>query len=121
MRLDTALVINVNTLALDYHNIEHDEWFYLCFTVVAEGFFYFYWVEFLIKFVGLGPGGYFATGARQFEFIMLVASVAERSTSTIEINPMILRILRVSRMRTQGLSNPGLALCYARKGSLTPD
>jgi len=91
------LVININTLAFDYHKIEEDVSFYRYWLTVADCFFYFYWCEFSLKFFALGPHGYFGNAGRQFEFSMLCASVVERSVSGIEINPMVLRMLRVSR------------------------
>ena len=75
-----VLVININTLALDYHGIETHPTFHKYFKIVADAFFFWYWMEFLIKFIGLGPGGYFSAAGRQFEFLMLMASVAERSS-----------------------------------------
>ena len=87
-----VLVININTLAFDYHNIADDVWFHSAWVAVADGFFYWYWCEALFKIFALGPRGYFAAPIRQFEFMTLMASVAERSTSSIEINPMVLRV-----------------------------
>ena len=93
----TIIVLNVVLLSFDYHQIEADKYIHLTWVILAECFYYFYWFEFLVKIFGLGPQGYFQSSARQFEFSMILASVAERWLSAMEINPMVYRMLRVSR------------------------
>jgi len=93
------VIINVNVLAADYHHIEHDLQFYHAWHTCAKFFYYLYWGEFLLKITGLGPAGYFMSEERWFEFFLLLSSIFEEiaTHSGMELNPMVMRVLRVSR------------------------
>lgn len=94
-----TLVLNLQTLAFDYHaREERHPQFHAALQLVAEAFFYWYWLEFAIKMIGLGWGGYFSDGGRVFEFAMLALSILERNYTAMHINPVLLRVLRLSRV-----------------------
>ena len=92
------LLINLNMLAFDFHRMDEYPG-YAFFSLAADAFYYLYWIEFGLKLFALGISGFLADGGRVFELLLLVLSLLERySSSLVKINPMVLRLLRLSRV-----------------------
>ena len=92
------VVLNMALLACDHDGIEADEAFYAPYLALSNGFMIWYFVEFGIKFFALGPHGYFLGASRQFEFVLLLATLVELAETSLHISPMMLRSLSVLRL-----------------------
>jgi hypothetical protein len=95
-------VISANLVQLcgDYFRIEENELHHAMYEAFTIMFRIMYLFEFLIKIMGLGVQGYFSSGSRRVEFLLLVATGLEctQDASDALFPPMLLRFLRLVRV-----------------------
>ncbi|KOO34803.1 voltage-gated ion channel superfamily [Chrysochromulina tobinii] len=95
-------VISANLVQLcgDYFRIEENELHHAMYEAFTTMFRIMYLLEFLIKIMGLGVQGYFSSGSRRVEFLLLVATGLEctQGASDALFPPMLLRFLRLVRV-----------------------
>ena len=73
-----AIVANIVVMACDYEGIESDDPAFYAWYISANDFFRtLYFTEFGIKIVALGVCGYLSSMARQFEFVLILATLLE--------------------------------------------
>ena len=96
------VVLNVAIMGFDYQGIERHprdaallEWMLSVFTSV-------YYVECILKLIGLGVSEYFADGWCRFDFSLVALSILEHAIANVDdilpVPPMLFRILRILRV-----------------------
>uniref|UniRef100_A0A7S2IXR0 Sodium channel protein n=1 Tax=Haptolina brevifila TaxID=156173 RepID=A0A7S2IXR0_9EUKA len=98
-----VIIGNVLGMALDFHRIDEYETYYYFYSNGMLFFTYFYYAEFLVKFFGLGPIGYFSDPWCRFDFFLVCVSLGDQFFSELletllPFPPTMIRVLRVARV-----------------------
>lgn len=101
--LTIIIFLNVGVMACDYHGMQDDEEIYYYFTTVNHYFRTIYYAECVLKIVGLGFRGYFATNWNRFDFFLVWMTLIDTYFADIldeylPVPPMFLRVMRVARV-----------------------
>ena len=98
-----VIMVIVGVMACDYWGIEQDERPLELFNAATRWSAYFFYAEFVLKILGLGPGGYFGDAWCRFDFVLVCTTLldqfaAELLAKVLPVNAMLLRSLRVIRV-----------------------
>ena len=95
-----VIFLNVAVMASEYYGMRDDILFWIVHVSLTATCQLAYVIEFVIKIVGLGLVGYFASGHRIFEFALLASIFVDdfASSGAIVIPPMVLRVVRLGRV-----------------------
>ena len=101
--MTTIIMANVFVMSCDYHRIEEDPHNYFWYDTANHYFLIIYYVECVLKVVGLGVGGYFKSTWNKFDFFLVCVSLIQEYAvdfldKYLPIPPMLLRIVRLARI-----------------------
>ena len=102
--LTTAVVLfNICVMASHYYGEENDPQTYHWYTVLMTLCTRFYYLEFVLKIIGLGIHSYFDDGWNKFDFSLIVAALLEEFAAELveeylPLPPMLLRVMRIARV-----------------------
>ena len=103
------IILNVSVMSINYYGIESDGGLLLTAYIYLMGLCTrVYYVECLLKLLGLTIMGYFSSAWNRFEFTLVLAAILDdyaTSSVSLPLPPMLLRVLRIAR-RTS-LRSPG--------------
>ena len=90
-------------MACDYWGIENHEGHLHAYNSAMDLFSLVYYVECILKLIGLAPDGYFGDGWNRFDFTLVCTSLVDQFATELlarylPLPPMLLRVLRVFRV-----------------------
>ena len=99
----TAVIIgNIGLMACEYWGIEQDDGAAHAYDRAMQTFISIYYIECILKIIGLGPRGYFGDSWCRFDFFLVCTALADQLgselMSLIPMPPYLLRVLRVFRI-----------------------
>ena len=97
------IVANIGVMACDYWGIENNEGHLHAYNSAMDLFSLVYYVECILKLIGLAPDGYFGDGWNRFDFTLVCTSLVDQFATELlarylPLPPMLLRVLRVFRI-----------------------
>ena len=101
--ITVVIISNILVMAIDFHHIEEYPSYYSFYTGAMTIFGNIYYLECILKLLGLGVGSYFRDGWNRFDFFLVTTSLldqfaAETMAKVMPIPPMLMRMLRVLRI-----------------------
>ena len=98
-----VIIANIGVMACDYWGIEQNAAHLTSYDQAMSAFSLVYYVECILKLIGLAPDGYFADGWNRFDFTLVCTSLVDQFATELlaqylPLPPMLLRVLRVFRI-----------------------
>ena len=97
-----VIIVNICVMACDFYGIEDNAIVVYIFQRLSITFNLVYYVEAVVKMLGLGLDGYFGDNWCRFDFFLvcttLLDTFAEEFSSLLPVPPMMLRVLRIFRI-----------------------
>ena len=100
----TAIILaNVALMTLNFHDMESYPEYYALYSSATQLFTNAYYVECILKLVGLGVSGYFLSSWNCFDFFLVCTSLLDQVATDflaqiLPLPPMMLRLLRIARI-----------------------
>lgn len=94
-----VIVANIFAMACDSWKIEEYPLAWAMYDYSMMGFAFIYYVECILKLIGMGPAGYFRDSWNRFDFFLVCVSLLDEfAAELLPLPPMMLRTLRIFRI-----------------------